>query len=455
MEVTAPHLTHPMPMLIPLTSSVTAAQAAHHPGRPDRRRPAPAQRRTPGRDPAPARAGSPPPRRSRWRPALRRAGLRGGAPLLGRPARGRRPAGHRPSPARPPRTAPTSAPAPGSCPRPAPGSSSATSSPARRTPSTPAPSSTPTGVWAGDLVDEVTPAPEPRHPPRAARADAIPGLQVAVSAPVPGDDQPLRDGAPPARRHALRRPHRRAGRRRDPRRARAVRARDRLPARRGLRGVRPAAAPLATWSARTPACGRCSTVARRRRRRDRRPLPPARRAHLARPAWSPSSAASSRRTAGWPRTPSTPPSPAPGSTADPCRTRDLPLLGAAPARELAALEQPARLVRRYGTDAALVLENARAVSGLTDDELLAPIADGVPVTLAELLFGVTHEGAADVDDLLDRRTRVGLVPADRELAVPAAERALQIVANGPTEHGKPALPTGSSPWEETISLVNQ
>ena len=51
----------------------------------------------------------------------------------------------------------------------------------------------------------------------------------------------------------------------------------------------------------------------------------------------------------------------------------------------------------------------------------------MPVTLAELLFGVTHEGAADVDDLLDRRTRIGLVPADRQLAVPAAERALQIV----------------------------
>ncbi len=95
---------------------------------------------------------------------------------------------------------------------------------------------------------------------------------------------------------------------------------------------------------------------------------------------------------------------------------------------LAGLEQPARLVRRYGTDAGLVLDTARAVTGLADDELLAPIADGVPVTLAELVFGVTHEGAADVDDLLDRRTRVGLVPADRALAVPAAERALALAA---------------------------
>ncbi|WP_323793516.1 glycerol-3-phosphate dehydrogenase/oxidase [Nocardioides sp.] len=112
--------------------------------------------------------------------------------------------------------------------------------------------------------------------------------------------------------------------------------------------------------------------------------------------------------------------------AGPCRTRSLPLLGAAPRAELAALEQPLRLVRRFGTDAALVLSNAREVSGLDDDELLAPVSSAVPVTLAELIFGVTHEGAADVDDLLDRRTRVGLVPADRLAALPAAERALSL-----------------------------
>ena len=117
-----------------------------------------------------------------------------------------------------------------------------------------------------------------------------------------------------------------------------------------------------------------------------------------------------------------------GLDAGPCRTRTLPLLGAASRARLAALELPPRLVRRYGTEAELVLDSARSVSGLGDVELLAPVADGVPVTLAELLFGVTHEGAVDVEDLLDRRTRVGLVPADRALAVPAAERALEIAA---------------------------
>jgi glycerol-3-phosphate dehydrogenase len=42
---------------------------------------------------------------------------------------------------------------------------------------------------------------------------------------------------------------------------------------------------------------------------------------------------------------------------------------------------------------------------------------------------VTHEGAIGTDDLLDRRTRVGLVPADRDDALALADRALQIVGS--------------------------
>jgi glycerol-3-phosphate dehydrogenase len=47
------------------------------------------------------------------------------------------------------------------------------------------------------------------------------------------------------------------------------------------------------------------------------------------------------------------------------------------------------------------------------------------VTAAELTFAIRHEGALDVDDLLDRRTRIGLVAADRAAALPAAERAIE------------------------------
>jgi len=107
-------------------------------------------------------------------------------------------------------------------------------------------------------------------------------------------------------------------------------------------------------------------------------------------------------------------------------TATLPLVGADTPERLASVEAPERLVRRFGTEASYVIENARAVSGLTDDELLAPIAEHLPQTLAELIFGVTHEGAVDVDDLLDRRTRIGLIPADKELGRPVAEKALEL-----------------------------
>ena len=115
----------------------------------------------------------------------------------------------------------------------------------------------------------------------------------------------------------------------------------------------------------------------------------------------------------------------------PCRTASLPLLGAGPAAVLRRSTAPARLVRRFGTEADLVLSTARETTGLTDDELLAPVSDAAPVTLAELVFAITHEGAHDVDDLLERRTRVGLVPADRAVAEPVARRALELVATCP------------------------
>ncbi|RNM12794.1 glycerol-3-phosphate dehydrogenase/oxidase [Nocardioides pocheonensis] len=114
-----------------------------------------------------------------------------------------------------------------------------------------------------------------------------------------------------------------------------------------------------------------------------------------------------------------------GLRARPCRTRQLPLLGAGSHAELAAVDAPARLVRRFGTEAPLVVANALA-HGLTRNEALAPVSPTIPATLAELVFGVTHEGAADVADLLDRRTRIGLVPADRVVAEPLARRALAI-----------------------------
>lgn len=100
-----------------------------------------------------------------------------------------------------------------------------------------------------------------------------------------------------------------------------------------------------------------------------------------------------------------------------CQTRDLPLVGAASRRFLSESPAPHRLVRRYGREAVTIA---------ADPELLTPISERVPITMAELVHGVTHEGALTVADLLDRRTRIGLVPQDRAAAEDAATKAFRI-----------------------------
>ncbi|KHL17275.1 glycerol-3-phosphate dehydrogenase [Mumia flava] len=105
-----------------------------------------------------------------------------------------------------------------------------------------------------------------------------------------------------------------------------------------------------------------------------------------------------------------------GLAAGPCRTRSLPLVGAAAPQALARVAAPARLVRRYGTEATAVLATGADGS--------APVAHGTGVTAAELRFAVRHEGALEVDDLLDRRTRIGLDPDARTRALDAARVAL-------------------------------
>lgn len=108
-------------------------------------------------------------------------------------------------------------------------------------------------------------------------------------------------------------------------------------------------------------------------------------------------------------------------SAPPCRTRNLPLVGAA-ANPVATLrtasELPGSLVARYGAESPNVIASARC------DRPTAPVAEGIDVTRAEFEFAVTHEGALSVGDILDRRTRIGLVDADRTLALQAAEELL-------------------------------
>jgi glycerol-3-phosphate dehydrogenase len=103
----------------------------------------------------------------------------------------------------------------------------------------------------------------------------------------------------------------------------------------------------------------------------------------------------------------------------PCRTPDLPLVGAGPT----PAGVPARLVRRYGAEAADV-----AALAADDPRLLEPVAPGVPVLGVELAWGVRAEGALTPEDLLERRTRLSLVDAWCEAARPAAAAAVAAVA---------------------------
>jgi glycerol-3-phosphate dehydrogenase len=105
--------------------------------------------------------------------------------------------------------------------------------------------------------------------------------------------------------------------------------------------------------------------------------------------------------------------------AGPSPTASLPLVGAAPRKLLAQVPAPARLVRCYGTEAPLVQALAEH-----DPFLAEPVLPGRPVTGAELLWALRHEGALDTGDLLDRRTRIGLVPEDRAAALAATREVL-------------------------------
>ncbi|BBX23082.1 glycerol-3-phosphate dehydrogenase 1 [Mycolicibacter terrae] len=107
--------------------------------------------------------------------------------------------------------------------------------------------------------------------------------------------------------------------------------------------------------------------------------------------------------------------------ATPCRTRDLPLVGApanpgvVPSAAPAPRALPESLVARYGAEAANVL--ASATCRRPEDR----VADGIDVIRAEFEYAVSHEGALTVEDIVDRRTRIGLVAADRERVLGVAQ----------------------------------
>lgn len=113
-----------------------------------------------------------------------------------------------------------------------------------------------------------------------------------------------------------------------------------------------------------------------------------------------------------------------GMAANQCTTMTTPLFGAPKsatgygvmAADYAGL--PDSLLKRFGSEAPYVVTTSLL------DRPLDPVAPGIDVVRAEFSFHVTHEGAMSVSDIVDRRSRIGLVPRDREAAVPCAVEAL-------------------------------
>lgn len=97
--------------------------------------------------------------------------------------------------------------------------------------------------------------------------------------------------------------------------------------------------------------------------------------------------------------------------AGPCVTTELAVIGAV--GDVPFGRYPPSTVARYGSETAALFRDART------GEASSLIADGIDVTRAEIEFAVRHEGALTVDDVLHRRTRIGLVEADARLARPA------------------------------------
>jgi glycerol-3-phosphate dehydrogenase len=117
----------------------------------------------------------------------------------------------------------------------------------------------------------------------------------------------------------------------------------------------------------------------------------------------------------------------------PCRTDQVPLAGGGcPRADLGALASrladahPAvapgtvtRLVHTYGTESETILELVRASPDLGE-----PVAADTDLLRAEIHYGIEHELALGIEDILERRTRALLFATDQGLG--AVERVAEI-----------------------------
>lgn len=111
-----------------------------------------------------------------------------------------------------------------------------------------------------------------------------------------------------------------------------------------------------------------------------------------------------------------------GATVADCFTDRIGLVGAQGLRDdKPATGIPPQLAQRYGSEAKTVLDECLL------DRPEEPVAEGLDVLRAEFSWYVTHEGALTVDDIVDRRCRLGLVPTDRAKAEACANEAIALI----------------------------
>jgi glycerol-3-phosphate dehydrogenase len=118
----------------------------------------------------------------------------------------------------------------------------------------------------------------------------------------------------------------------------------------------------------------------------------------------------------------------------PCRTRLIPLVGApAGGRSVPSAPLPAGLERRFGTEAGELLA---ATADLP--ELRRAVVAGTDVLALEWRAAVEREGALTLEDVLDRRCRLGLVPEWRAEAEEAAGRVVPDLTQFTARDGRSA-----------------
>lgn len=120
-----------------------------------------------------------------------------------------------------------------------------------------------------------------------------------------------------------------------------------------------------------------------------------------------------------------------GVYSGPCVTKSTPLIGAPGAEGSVGVEQrtlaglPTSMIERFGHESPTIVEQATVDRPL--DAVGRANGHDIDVVRAELEFHITHEGALTVDDLLDRRTRIGLVSTDRAACEATAREILDEV----------------------------